>query len=124
MPHIVKTSLRKRHICYTIPGLSRVLFAHRSLLQELPDMPQELFPSSYLCDCGHRSDFFENTIREAKRESQKKIVYLVDSEPEEHTIVFARGELIDILCPKQHPNAPAVYVAPRAHLKSRSTRHG
>ena len=27
-------------------------------------MPKEIYPSSYLCDCGHQSDFFENTIKE------------------------------------------------------------
>ena len=59
-------------------------------------MPKEIFPSSYLCDCGHQSDFFENTIREAKAMSQKKKVYLADSAPEEHTIVFYRGKMVDI----------------------------
>jgi len=86
-------------------------------------MPQELFPSSYLCDCGHRSDFFENTIREAKRESHKKMVYLVDSEPEEHTIVFARGEMITIICPKQNPSLPASQVVSSATRKRRRSRH-
>ena len=64
-------------------------------------MPKEIFPSSYLCDCGHQSDFFENTIREAKAMSQKKKVYLADSAPEEHTIVFYRGKMVAIQCPKQ-----------------------
>ena len=65
-------------------------------------MPKEIFPSSYLCDCGHRSDFFENTIREAKAKSHKHRVRLGDSEPDEHTIVFYKGEMIDIICPKQN----------------------
>jgi hypothetical protein len=64
-------------------------------------MPEEIFPSSYLCDCGHQSDFFENTIREIKAMSHKKIVYLGDSEPDEHTIVFHKGHMIDIICPFQ-----------------------
>ncbi len=64
-------------------------------------MPQELFPSSYLCDCGHQSDFFERTIHEAKRRSYKKTFYLVDSAPDEHTIVFAQGQMIAIICPRQ-----------------------
>jgi hypothetical protein len=25
-------------------------------------MPKEIFPSSFECDCGHQSDFFENTV--------------------------------------------------------------
>ena len=64
-------------------------------------MPRELFPSSYLCDCGHQSHFFENTIREIKAESLKKKVYLEDDAPEAHTIVFHKGEMVDILCPRQ-----------------------
>src|SRR5215472_13611871 len=64
-------------------------------------MPKEIFPSSFECDCGHQSDFFENTIREAKAMSQRKKVYLADSAPEEHTIVFYRGKMVEIQCPKQ-----------------------
>jgi hypothetical protein len=64
-------------------------------------MPKEIFPSSFECDCGHQSDFFENTVREMKAMSQRKKVYLVDSAPEEHTIVFYRGKLVEIQCPKQ-----------------------
>jgi hypothetical protein len=64
-------------------------------------MPKEIFPSSFECDCGHQSDFFENTVREMKAMSQKKKVYLADSTPEEHTIVFYRGKLVEIQCPKQ-----------------------
>jgi AbrB family looped-hinge helix DNA binding protein len=70
-------------------------------------MPKELFPSSYLCDCGHQSDFFENTIREVKAMSHKRMVHLDDSEPNEHTIVFYKGQMIDILCPEQMTDAHA-----------------
>ena len=83
-------------------------------------MPKELFPSSYLCDCGHQSDFFENTIREAKAMSQKKKVYLADSAPEEHTIVFYRGKMVEIQCPQQ-PQSPATKSSPR---KKRATTRG
>src|SRR2546427_5426615 len=64
-------------------------------------MPKEIFPSSFECDCGHQSDFSERTVRELKAMSQKKKVYLADSAPEEHTIVFHRGKLVEIQCPKQ-----------------------
>jgi hypothetical protein len=64
-------------------------------------MPKEIFPSSYLCDCGHQSDFFENTIREIKAMSRKKKVRLGDSDTPEHIIVFYKGEMIDIICPNQ-----------------------
>jgi len=63
-------------------------------------MPEEIFPSSYLCDCGHQSDFCENTIREAKSMSFKKRIYLGDSEKEDQTIVFYKGKMVDIICPK------------------------
>jgi len=62
-------------------------------------MPRELVPSSYLCDCGHVSHFAENTIREAKERSHKRIIRLLDSGPNEHTIVFRKGKMVDIICP-------------------------
>ena len=41
-------------------------------------MPKEIFPSSYLCDCGHRSHFFDDPSpqgahhpRGPSKESQK-----------------------------------------------------
>ena len=43
-------------------------------------MPKEIFPSSYECDCGHQSHFFENTIREMKALSRRKEARLVDSD--------------------------------------------
>src|SRR5216684_7125493 len=64
-------------------------------------MPKEIFPSSFECDCGHQSDFSERTVREMKTMSQKKKIYLADSAPEEHTIVFHRGKLVEIQCPRQ-----------------------
>jgi hypothetical protein len=62
-------------------------------------MPCELFPSSFECDCGHQSDFFENTIKEMKAMSHKKRVRLGDAEPNEHFIVFYKGKMVDIICP-------------------------
>jgi hypothetical protein len=70
-------------------------------------MPKEIFPSSYVCDCGHQSDFFENTIREIKAMSLKKKVRLGDSAPQEHIIVFYQGEMIDIICPNRLPDDKA-----------------
>jgi hypothetical protein len=70
-------------------------------------MPKEIFPSSYVCDCGHQSDFFENTIREIKAMSLKKKVRLGDSAPQEHIIVFYQGEMIDIICPNRQPDDKA-----------------
>jgi hypothetical protein len=88
-------------------------------------MLKEIFPSSFECDCGHQSDFFENTIREMKAMSQKKKVYLADSAPEEHTIVFHRGKLVEIQCPKQ-PQSPDTKRSPRKSTSNtkRSTTRG
>jgi len=63
-------------------------------------MTKELFPSSYECDCGHESHFFENTIKEMKRMSKKKEVRLGDSTEDEHTIIFYKGKAVEIICPK------------------------
>ncbi|MCG2776210.1 MAG: hypothetical protein L6406_11070 [Desulfobacterales bacterium] len=60
-------------------------------------MAIELFPSSFRCDCGKELHFFENTIRDMKKMSKKKRVRLGEGK---HTIVFYKGEAIEILCPK------------------------
>lgn len=62
-------------------------------------MPKEIYPSSYECDCGHQSHFSENTIREAKAAGRTREIHLGDSEVNEHTIVFFRGEMVGIMCP-------------------------
>src|SRR6185295_6828807 len=87
-------------------------------------MPKEIFPSSFECDCGHQSDFFENTVRDMKAMSHKKKVYLADSAPEEHTIVFYRGKMVEIQCPKQ-AQSPETKRSPRkstSHTKRSTTR--
>ena len=69
-------------------------------------MPREIVPSSYECDCGHQSHFCENTIRGMKKMSHKKRVRLGDSEgDDEHWIVFYKGEMVDIICPKRENDA-------------------
>jgi hypothetical protein len=64
-------------------------------------MPKEIVPSSYECDCGHVSDFFENTVRGCKKKSQRKEIHLYDDGEPEHIIIFYQGEMVDIICPKQ-----------------------
>ncbi|MEW6367165.1 MAG: hypothetical protein AB1714_21250 [Acidobacteriota bacterium] len=54
-------------------------------------MPKEIFPSSFECDCGHVSDFFERTVREMKEMSRKRRVSLADSGKEQRVIVFEKG---------------------------------
>jgi len=60
-------------------------------------MAIELFPSSFRCDCGQELDFFENTIRDIKKMSKKKRVRLGEGK---HTVVFYKGEAVEIFCPK------------------------
>jgi AbrB family looped-hinge helix DNA binding protein len=67
-------------------------------------MPKELYPSSFLCDCGHQSDFAEDTVREIKAMSRKRLIRLGDSAENEHTIVFYKGEMVGILCPETRPS--------------------
>ena len=64
-------------------------------------MPEEIFPSSYRCDCDHESHFSEGTVREAKKMSRRREIRLGDAAPDEHVIMFYGGELTDIVCPHQ-----------------------
>ena len=88
-------------------------------------MPKEIFPSSFECDCGHESDFSERTVRDMKAMSQKKKVYLADSAPEEHTIVFYRGKMVEIQCPKQLPSRETKKSSPKSRPSTkRATPRG
>src|SRR2546428_7968341 len=88
-------------------------------------MPKEIFPSSFECDCGHQSDFSERTVRELKAMSQKKKVHLADSAPEEHTIVFYRGKMVEIQCPKQAQSSETKQSPPKSRPgKKRATSRG
>lgn len=57
-----------------------------------------IYPSSYICYCGHEIDFFENTVREAKEMSKKREIHL--SADMTHTVVFYKKEAIKIICPE------------------------
>lgn len=82
-------------------------------------MPKEMFPSSFECDCGHQSDFSENTVREMKAMSQKKKVYLADSAPEEHTIVFYKGKMVAIQCPKPSRSPDTKHSSPKSRPRTK-----
>lgn len=69
-------------------------------------MPKEIYPSSYVCDCGAESDHFENTIREMKQMSHRKRQELV-ADDGEHEIIFADGEFVAMWCPKEQKELPA-----------------
>ncbi len=88
-------------------------------------MPRELYPSSYECDCGHVSHFFENTINEIKRESFKRKVCLADSDNPSHYIYFYKGIMVDIGCPHGAAKSKQKKKSPRArciHRKRRTQR--
>jgi hypothetical protein len=88
-------------------------------------MPTEIFPSSYECDCGHQSHFFEGTIRAMKRMSRRKEVRLADAEPDEHVIVFYGGEMVAIRCPHQsRGRGPMKRTAKSRSRKKRSPKRG
>ncbi len=61
-------------------------------------MGKVIFPSSFKCDCGHESHFFEKTVWEMEEISKKKRVRLGGDGG--HTIVFHKGKAIEIICPK------------------------
>ena len=82
-------------------------------------MSKEIFPSSFECDCEYQSDFFESTVREMKAMSHKKKVRLGDAAPEEHMVVFHKGEMVELLCLKQSRSIP---VWRKLHLKGSSER--
>ena len=82
-------------------------------------MPKEIFPSSFECDCGHQSDFAERIVRDMRAMSQQKKVYLRDAAAEEHTIVFYRGKLVEIQCPKQSQSPDTKHSAPKRKPRTR-----
>ena len=72
------------------------------VFSQTPPVPKEIFPSSYLCDCGHQLDFSENTVSELKHKSIKKRQWLIETghdRSKEHIVVFEGGKMVDVLCP-------------------------
>jgi hypothetical protein len=65
-------------------------------------MARRLMPSSFVCDCGHQSHFFENTVREMEAAShrRRKPMRLLNSEADEHAIEFEHGRATAVICPK------------------------
>ena len=59
-------------------------------------MATSIDPSSYRCVCGYQCDFFERTIREMGKVSQRKTQYLVE---DGHRIEFTKGEAVAVHCP-------------------------
>lgn len=65
-------------------------------------MARKLIPSSFECDCGHESHFFERTISGMEKESRnsRKAIQIMDSETDEHAIEFKDGAAVAVICPK------------------------
>jgi hypothetical protein len=58
--------------------------------------------SSFECDCGHQSHFCIGTVRECEEYSvrRRKPMELLDSEAEEHSVLFENGRAVAMICPK------------------------
>jgi hypothetical protein len=69
-------------------------------------MPEEIYPSSYLCDCGYQCDFCENTITEMKQTSSRRPQRL-RSDDGKHVVVFKGGEMTAMWCPNVGKDIPA-----------------
>jgi hypothetical protein len=69
---------------------------------EITSVARCLIPSSFECDCGHRSHFFESTVNEMEAGSRRgrKLIHLWDSEAEEHAIEFRNGRAVAVICPR------------------------
>lgn len=70
-------------------------------------MPKEIYPSSYVCDCGKESHHSENTIREIKEKSCRKPQTLI-ADDGEHEIKFDHGGMVAMYCPKEKREIPTV----------------
>jgi len=64
-------------------------------------MPKEIYPSSYICDCGYRCSFCESTINELKTASMKRKQALIADE-ELHEVIFDHGGIIAVYCPREN----------------------
>ena len=62
-------------------------------------MPKEIFPCSYLCDCGRQVNFFENTVWEMERISRRKRTSIGEG-GDRHRVIFDKGRAVGMYCPK------------------------
>jgi hypothetical protein len=63
-------------------------------------MPREIYPSSYVCDCGYRCEFSESTVKEMKAASMKRKQALI-ADDGLHEVIFNQGVMTGIHCPRQ-----------------------
>ncbi len=85
-------------------------------------MPEEIYPSSYRCDCGYQSDFCENTVTEMKQASSRRPQRL-GSDDGKHVVVFNGGEMTAVWCPNVGmdipANMPSQRIAPPRRVRKR-----
>jgi hypothetical protein len=85
-------------------------------------MPKEIYPSSYVCDCGYESDHFEDTIRDLKRLSLK-MRQCLRADDGAHRIIFDGGKMTAMWCPKVGKEIPVANVrqsrAPSPRIRKR-----
>jgi len=62
-------------------------------------MPKEIYPSSYVCDCGYQCDFSENTVNEIRVASMKRKQALI-ADDGLHEVIFDHGGMIALYCPR------------------------
>ena len=62
-------------------------------------MPKEIYPSSYVCDCGYLCDFSESTVNEIRAASTKRKQALI-ADDGLHEVIFNHGEVITVYCPR------------------------
>jgi len=61
-------------------------------------MPQEIHPSSYICDCGYRCEFSRGTVSEVRAASLRRKQALI-ADDGEHEVIFDHGVMIGLYCP-------------------------
>lgn len=64
-------------------------------------MPKEIYPSSFICDCGYRCEFSEGTVREVRRASMKRRQALI-ADDGLHEVIFDSGGMIALRCPREN----------------------
>jgi hypothetical protein len=61
-------------------------------------MPKEIYPFSYICDCGYQCDSSENTVNETRVASMKRRQALI-ADDGLHEVIFDHGGMIALYCP-------------------------
>jgi hypothetical protein len=62
-------------------------------------MPQEIYSSSFICDCGYQCDFSESTVSEIKAASMKRKQALI-ADDGLHEVIFDHGQMVVVHCPQ------------------------